>query len=177
LLSDSVLPEPSGGEPGGSEPDWALGSLLQYLREQAERLSANVRGFPRPLRDRAGRRTPLPWVGGEAPLEGRWKEIDPVRAREAYEEGLCIVCGENLPDDYVQPLLHGEFSPYYPDDFDRFLRGGPPAPLQACPRCCLLAATFCPHLKQARFPARTQAGELLTHDQLKAYAHARATAS
>lgn len=135
----------------------------------------NPAGFPRPVLKRNGKNTPVPWIGAYGPADGRWAMIDGDRNEKATAGKLCIICGQPRGDDYVYALFKGK--PYDAGTtlIDRlFGTSDPkvgPAPTYGHPKCVLIAATFCPHLKRAKYPAQTQDGQPLTHDELRQLAH------
>jgi hypothetical protein len=136
----------------------------------------NPAGFPRPVHPRLGKNTPMPWVGGEKPYEGRWAGIDLHRAEDAGNQGLCIICGERVGPDWLYALLSGRPFDRRSNAFDIFFGVGSPSPTFGHPKCVLIAATFCPHLRRQEHPAQTQDGRKLTHEELKELAHRKVPA-
>lgn len=134
-------------------------------------MTDNPTGFPRPVLRRNGRNTPVPWVGAEGPATGKWALVDPLRAIQADREHLCIICGLPCGDDYVYGLLHGRPYEHRSPAFDVLLGVGPPAPTYGHPKCVLIAATYCPHLKRQPYPACDRDGNKLTFQQLRELAH------
>jgi hypothetical protein len=126
----------------------------------------NHKGFPRPVLPMKGKNTPIPWVGGTAPEEGAWAAIDSNRAMDAEVDRLCLVCGLELPDDYVFLLAFDQKADMVGISIGG-LSLGLPSPTWAHPKCANVAALFCPHLKSEEHPAETQNGQKLTHDDLR----------
>jgi hypothetical protein len=123
----------------------------------------NKAGYPRPIGDRNGQNTPMPWVGGNYPNEGEWQRVNTFRAIESEEAKLCIVCGLPLPSDFVWMLVQ---SVMYSDTAGLPVLDELPSPTWVHPKCGKIAATFCPHLKSEMYPALTQNGHKLTHAEL-----------
>lgn len=123
----------------------------------------NVKGYPRPVLPKDGHNTPMPWLGAEGPETDNWARIAPERAIEAEQDRKCIVCGLELSSDFVYMLAQGEASNRV--GFPLF--GELPTPTWVHPKCGVIAATYCPHLKSEFFPAMTQNGLKLTHQRLK----------
>lgn len=135
-----------------------------------ESAKINAKGYPRPVSDRNGQNTPLPWVGGNNPFVGVWGGIDADRSEAAGDDNLCIVCGNTLSTDWVYMvanLLDMFTNRKKPTIADYKGQNGLPAPTRVHPKCGTIAATFCPHLKNQQKPACTQNGQFLTHQQLK----------
>jgi hypothetical protein len=106
-----------------------------------ERLAAghgNPAGWPRPwLAHPTGRRLPVPWISGLAPLIlGAWASFDPHRASQAQEQRLCFCCGRRLE----RLVILGRYSSL-PEK--NMLSDGP----GGHPRCLALAAGACPYLQ------------------------------
>lgn len=138
-------------------------------------MTENVKGFPRPVGNLNGQNTPMPWVGGIAVEDGRWAEVQGSRAIQSEKEELCLVCGLPLTSDFIYMLAFGRKSDHAPDLFGLLLNTDLPSPTWAHPKCGRIASLYCPHLKKAEYPAMTQNGEKLTHDQLAELAkHAKA---
>jgi len=148
-------------------PDDYLGS---FKRDESDK---NVEGYPRPVLDRNGHNTPIPWVSNKGPEDGEWARIDSDRAVEAEKDELCIVCGLTLTPDYIYLLVDSQHksdqAPTYAGLSALF--GELPSPTYVHPKCGQIAALYCPHLKRNKFPAETQNGQRLTHDALKELAH------
>lgn len=124
----------------------------------------NEKGFPRPNLPLDGKNTPLPYVGGDYPEHDQWARVDRERSYEVEVDRLCLVCGLDLPDDYVFMLVG---STQYSTTASIGLFGdGLPSPTWAHPKCGLIASKFCPHLKWAQYPACTQDEQPLTHEEL-----------
>lgn len=128
----------------------------------------NPAGFPRPTLPREGHATPLPWIGSDGPVNGEWKHIDGHRAADATIKKLCIICGLGLDDSFVYAVLHGKTYDDCGTGIEYIFSPHPGAPTFGHPKCILLASLFCPYLKKLTHPARTQRGENLTLDALKA---------
>ncbi len=131
-------------------------------------MQINRKGFPRPTLPMNGKNTPLPWVGGTKPEDGEWASTYQPRAKEAEAERLCIVCGLELSDDFIYMLVDSEISSdHVGTEWDVVLGTYTPSPTFVHPKCGQIASLFCPHLKREKYPAQTQNGRKLTHDQLK----------
>lgn len=127
----------------------------------------NKAGFPRPLLSRNGKNTPMPWVSGPGPENDDWALINGERALDADLEKLCIVCGESLTPDFVYLLTHSEnWANHRASEIEQMIFGGLPTPTWVHPKCGRLAALYCPHLKNQKYPAMTQSEQKLTHDEL-----------
>jgi hypothetical protein len=127
----------------------------------------NDKGYPRPVLDRNGQNTPVPWVGGDYPQDGEWASVSSTRAERAELDKLCIVCGETLTDNFIYMMTKiGEWSNHAPTIIERLFQEAMPSPTWVHPKCGQIAATFCPHLKSAQYPAITQDGQKLTHQEL-----------
>ncbi len=131
----------------------------------------NVAKYPRPTLPMNGKNTPLPWVGGNWPERGHWARVKTIRAVEAEKDKLCIVCGLELSDDFIYMRAFKNISDRAPYLFEIMMNTALPSPTYVHPKCGQIAALFCPHLKQNKYPAQTQSGQKLTHDQLKELAH------
>lgn len=157
-------------------------ALLERLNKilDSGKNKINPAGAKRPILDSR----PVPWVGGTHPSLGEWARIDAERAEDAENGKLCIVCGIPLSSDFVYANFDGEKH----DRKDRRLDTehktanellemiggtapiilvGAPTATFVHPRCALLAAAFCPHLKSQEFPAIAQDGTMLTAEKLR----------
>lgn len=130
-------------------------------------MEINHKGFPRPVLPRNGKNTPLPWIGAEGPEEGQWAKMEPSRTLASEHDKLCIVCGLSLPTDFIFLLVGSEkWSTFAGNVFD-MLVGALPSPTWVHPKCGQIAALYCPHLKAEEYPAITQNGQRLTHQELR----------
>lgn len=123
----------------------------------------NGKGYPRPVMPLNGKNTPMPWLAADGPETGEWAKINAMRAFESEAYQSCIVCGLDLSPDFVYMVAEGKISDMVGSIFLDEL----PTPTWVHPKCGVIAATFCPHLKSALHPAATQTGHLLTHEELK----------
>lgn len=128
----------------------------------------NRKGYPRPVWDKNGHNTPLPWVGGNYPINDMWAQVDQNRTDAATDYKLCIVCGNALTPDFIYMLafVSRDGGPRESLKADYAGEYGLPAPTYVHPKCGLIAAKFCPHIKNEFYPAMTQNGQKLTHAEL-----------
>ncbi len=125
----------------------------------------NKAGFPRPVLPLNGKNTPMPWVADDGPAEGQWARVNTDRAILAEVQDLCIICGEALTPDWVFCLVSGRgFSHRSPLIA---LGVGAPSSTRTHPKCALIGALYCPHLRDQEFPAESQDGVKLTVEELK----------
>lgn len=130
----------------------------------------NKPGFPRPVLPRNGKNTPIPWIGDDGPAEGVWARVSGQRGRQASDQNLCIVCGETLTEDWVLCLAFGNGITHISRLAE--LGIGSPTPTWTHPKCAVIAALYCPHLKGQHYPAEAQDGTKLTVEDLKKLSHA-----
>lgn len=152
---------------------------VHLLAKLSEKLHGTNRINPadrkRPILDKK----PIPWLSANGPFEGEWAFIDENRVVIATAEKLCIVCGTDLGPDFVyanfDDEIHDEPDRRMEYSYTRYgrigLSVGSPTPTFVHPRCCLLAASFCPHLQGLEHPALDQAGMPLTRDALRKLAN------
>lgn len=135
-------------------------------------MNINHKGWPRPVEERNGHNTPMPWVGGSGPEKGGWSITDGNRAWAASDAKICVVCGNELSADWVYMVANLEVTlgthsfGKEPLVADKKGENGLPSPTRVHPKCGVIAAKFCPHLKKNRLPAKTQSGLFLTHQEL-----------
>lgn len=141
--------------------DETLSRIKEAHEDQDWADAENPADERRPVQDRK----PMPWIGGLGPVLNLFKIIDPIRARKAEEQRLCIMCGLPLGKTYVYSNLDGRSH-----DFREFF--GAPTPTFVHPRCALKAAAFCPHLQRQPFPAVDRNGKGITHDELRKLSNA-----
>jgi hypothetical protein len=135
-------------------------------KQREEWEAKNPRGRIRPristesepyIREKVGHKSaPVPWVSGPNMYANDWASVKDERAREAFIDKLCIVCGLELDSNHLWGLVGG--SP---------IKNTEPAPTHCHPYCIYLASLFCPALKKAEYPAETPSGVKLTHQTLK----------
>src|SRR4051812_26296275 len=106
---------------------------------------------------------------------GKWAGIEGGRNLSATNLQLCIICGEQRGNDWVYVLFNGKAYNRGRSILDAMLdvagTGLGPAPTFGHPKCILLAAAFCPHLKAQEHPAQTRDGKRLTYEELRRLAH------
>lgn len=111
---------------------------------------------------------PMPWSAGLGPIFGAWGHIDSTRATRAENEGLCIMCGTDLGEDYVYANFNGEPNDRKARDrYEKIFLDMPPIATFVHPRCLLQAAAFCPFLTKLDEPGLTKDGTPLTRDDLR----------
>lgn len=131
------------------------------------KIPENVKGYPRPVGTLNGHNMPMPWVSGDLTNPTDWAAVDHKRAIEADDDKLCMVCGNPLSPDFVYMLLHNTtWAAHTPRNEMDMLFSGAPSVTYAHPKCGRIASKFCPHLKRAEYPAMTQDGDRLTHQEL-----------
>lgn len=94
---------------------------------------------------------PVMWVSGTCPEHGHWAGIDTDRMDCCKESVMCIVCGEDCKDNWVQAKLNSN-----PGDLAT----------KGHVKCILLAVTNCPHFKDKYVVAEDSTGWPLTVQDL-----------
>jgi hypothetical protein len=146
------------------------------LTNRSDDPTEKQRIFVSELTSPRGRAIVLAHEAGHALTWDRWAGIDFHRAEDAGNQGLCIICGERVGPDWLYALLSGRPFDRRSNAFDIFFGVGSPSPTFGHPKCVLIAATFCPHLRRQEHPAQTQDGRKLTHEELKELAHRKVPA-
>lgn len=137
------------------------------MHQKGAKVEINVKGYPRPVLPLDGKNTPLPWIGADGPETGEWAKMETIRTFEAEDDKLCIICGLELPADFIFLLVGSVQWSTFAGNVLQQMVGALPSPTWVHPKCGQIAALYCPHLKAQEYPAITQDEQRLTHEQLR----------